>query len=753
MQPDRIPKQGAPESSSPFVPLLICCLLALATITVFLPVYHYDFVSVDDPDYVTENSMVARGLTWEGALWAFRSGHASNWHPLTWLSHMLDCQMQGLKPGGHHFTSMLIHTANALLLFLVLSRMTSAPWRSAFVAGLFALHPLHVESVAWVTERKDVLSSLFFMLTLWAYVRYAEISKTQIPKAPGNPKPEARSPKAGIWYCAALGLFALGLMSKPMVVTLPFVLLLLDYWPLRRLERSSLDPRGWSLRSRMWGLLLEKAPFLALSVLSSLVTILAQRRGGAMVSIEDIALDARCWNALVSYLRYADKLLWPQDLVVVYPYVHEWPSWLIGLAAALLLGTTSLLLKLRRQAPYLSVGWFWYLGMLVPVIGLIQVGGQSMADRYTYLPFVGIFIMLAWSARDLLGTWRFCRVVLGAAAALTLACCALVTHFQIRHWKSSEALFRHAVEVMPANPIAQIGLGTALDEQGRLREAVNCFSAVLQVNRMDVNAHYNLANSLARIGELQDAADHYTVALQLSPGFAKAEYNLATVLARQEKFDEAIRHYRAAVQLEPNYPEAYNNLGNALYIKGELTEAASHLRFALRLRPDFAEAHLNLGNVLLAQGSFEHAHREYLLALQIKPDYASAYSNLAEVLVKDGRPREAIARYREALQLQPDWPEALKNCAWLLATQNDPELRNGTEAVQLAERAAALTGGKQSEVLDVLAAAYAEAGRFSDAADTGLKASRLAESSGQAGFAKKIQERLRLYESREPFRE
>ena len=715
--------------------------LLLATLGVYWQVLSCDFINYDDHQYVSGNPHVHAGLTLQSLRWAFNIGYASNWHPLTWLSHIADCQVFGLQPRGHHLTNLLFHAMNTLLLFGILKRMTGALWRSLMVAALFALHPVHVESVAWVAERKDVLSTFFFLLTLGAYARYAEgrrqKAEGRIQNLESSNRHHAAAPSSTfdvqpstlasltpgrLWYWAAVVLFACGLMSKPMVVTLPFVLLLLDYWPLRRFEVSSLHPRGWSSGSRLWKLLLEKTPFLALSILSSVVTILAQRRGGAMVPIEVIALDARCWNALVSYLRYAGNLFWPENLAVIYPYVREWPSWLIGLAAAFLFGTTWLALKLRRQAPYLPVGWFWYLGTLVPVIGLVQVGEQAMADRYTYIPSIGFFLAISWAIPQLLGKWPYRRPALAIGAALALAACATATGLQLRHWRDGISLFEHALAVTENNAVAHSTLGLALMDKGKLEEAVAQDQAALQISPGYLLAHNNLGVALARLGRFDEAMAHYESALQIDAKNAEAHFNLANALnpgymdtyaaagavpnhladaqrAREHyqaaldlypdyvyarvnwgnleltlgKPEEAIRQYREAIQIDPLAALAHFDLGNALVKTGKTNDAIGSYARAVQIEPDDPEARFRLANLLASQGQLESAIPHYQRVLARKPGHFMACANLGGVLAKLGRFTEASRCFREAVRIRPDQPDAHANLGKFLAFQGKLE--------------------------------------------------------------------------------
>jgi hypothetical protein len=494
--------------------IVLLVSLTLLTVLVYWRVTSHEFVLFDDEVYVTENKQVQEGLSWQGVVWAFTTTDANFWHPLTWLSHMLDCELFGLNPGGHHLTGLLLHVANTLLLLLVLQRMTGALWPSAFVAALFALHPLHVESVAWVSERKDVLSTFFWILTMGAYVRYAE------------------HPKA-LPYALTLVLFSLGLMAKPMLVTLPFVLLLLDYWPLGRLDMGQMRPSApgrtdtpKAAKSPLFLLLLEKAPFLVLSVVACILAYVAQVQGGAVKSSGLFPMDIRIANALVSYVSYLEKTFWPQNLAVFYPHPGAWPVWQTAGATLLLVSISVLVILCVRKTPYLALGWFWYLGTLVPVLGLVQVGDHAMADRYTYVPLIGIFIMIAWGAQDLANRRRQGAPGFLAAAAAVLIVCGIVSAQQLRHWQNSTTLFQHAIHVTRNNEGAHNNLGLALVEQGRLDEAIAQYLRALELKPLNPRALNNLGIALAKQGKLEEARECFTRALAIDPEHHLARRNL-----------------------------------------------------------------------------------------------------------------------------------------------------------------------------------------------------------------------------------
>ena len=652
-------------------PGFLCLALAVTTLAVFLPVAWQGFVNYDDSDYVTENAHVQSGLKWDNVVWAFKTGHASNWHPLTWLSHMLDCQLFGLKAGGPHLVSVGFHIANTLLLFLLLRRMTGALWRSILVAALFALHPLHVESVAWASERKDVLSAFFFLLTIWAYARYAEVQspkpKVQSPGPPSTHHVSRFTFHASRFYLLSLSFFALGLISKPMLVTMPFVLLLIDYWPLRRPGASSREsqPVAGLL------LLLEKVPFFLLSVASCVITFLVQRKGGAVSTA--LTLDERIANALVSYARYIGKMFWPKNLSILYPHPGHWLAWQVMVSAGLLLAVSAAVILMARRRPYLAVGWLWFCGTLVPVIGLIQVGIQSMADRYTYVPLIGLFIMLVWGVEELIPVrpWRGRALAIGAA--LLLATCGYLTERQIRFWRDSEALFGHAVKVTRDNYLAYNNLGFYLSGKGRVAEAMENYRQALKINSAYEDALNNLGYALAGQKKYAEAIPLYQAALRVRPKHAEVHNNLGNALSETGKIDEAIQHYLIALEQKPDHADAHNNLGIALAMKGRLDEAIAHFHEAIRCKPSYASAHSNLGNAFAVQHKLDAAIQEYQESLRLKPDDAQAHNNLGNALAEQGKVEAAIEHYGQALRLNADNPEAHFNLALALLHQGKGE--------------------------------------------------------------------------------
>lgn len=593
-------------------------ILALLVFTVFFQVTNHDFLNYDDDVYITKNRHVQEGLTLEGILWAFTAIPSGNWHPLTWLSHMLDIELYGLNPAGHHFTSLLFHILNTLLLFFILKRMTGAFWRSIFVSALFALHPLHVESVAWVTERKDVLSTFFWMLVMLTYAVYV--------KKGGASR-----------YLLVLFFFTLGLMSKPMLVTLPFVLLLLDYWPLGRFQFSGLKSSTAKSKNTDYGLtiyrlFLEKIPFFILLAISSTATFLAELYAESVVFSKTFPLNTRIFNALIAYISYLGKMIWPHHLGVFYPYPDRLPIWKVLGAAFLLIFISLLVIRELKRLPYLFVGWFWYLGTLVPVIGFIQTGSQSMADRYTYIPLIGVFIIIAWGIPDLLKGWRYQRIILSISSGIILLLLTIFTWFQASHWQNSITLFKHTLKVTTHNNIAHNNLGTALAKEGRLKEAAYHFREALKGKPDFFEAHYNLGTALALKGKPEEAVYHLREALKGQSGLPDIHNKLGKLLTRQRKFNEAIYHFRKALEIKPDFVDVHNNLGIALGRLGKLEETIYHFREALRIKPNDAKAHNNLGVTLGLQGKIEEAIYHFRKALEIKPDFTDAENNLRKAL-------------------------------------------------------------------------------------------------------------------------
>ena len=626
----------------------ISLALVIATVCVYLPVRHYGFVNLDDDEFVASNPNIEGGLTWQSVRWAFRAGlnhddrNVDYWRPLSFLSHAVDVELFGLQPAGHHLMNVGIHAAAAVALFLVLQSMTNAPWRCAFVAALFALHPLRVESVVWVTERKDVLSGLFFMLTLGAYTRYV------------------RRPLSLARYLAVFFLFALALMSKSMVVTLPFVLLLLDYWPLGRTRWVPPAVAGNHVTSPPARLVKEKLPLFALAAASSVVTCWGKAgRGGIDFTL--LPLGTRIANALLSYAGYIGKMFWPTRLAVWYP-LHPGLSAATAMVAGIgLVGATIAVIREARRMPWLVTGWFWYLGMLVPVIGVFQGAGEAMADRFLYIPMVGLFIMLSWSVPPRAMERRDLKVIACGAAAAVLVMCVVLSRVQIGYWKDSETLFQHALDVTGDNCVAHNHLGIALEQTGKVREAIGHYERALQINPDYAEAHYDLGSTLAQEGMIPEAIEHLERALQIRPDYAEAHYILGVTLGLAGRTPEAIEHLQYALRIKPDFPEAHCKLGIALGQVGRIEDAIGHYEQALQIKPEYAEAHYNLGIVLGQAGRIEDAIGHYEQALRIKPDYAEAHCNLGSTLGQVGRMPEAIEHLELALRIKPEFAEAHYN--------------------------------------------------------------------------------------------
>jgi Flp pilus assembly protein TadD len=686
--------------SSRFEPFFVCLALVAITWLVFGQTLRHDFVNLDDHTYVYENPQITQGLTADGLIGAFTHAHARNWHPLTTISHMLDCQLYGLQAGWHHFTNVMLHTLAVLLLFLVLNQMTGAFWQSAFVASLFAIHPLHVESVAWVSERKDVLSALFFMLTLGAYVRYV------------------RTPSVGRYLLVAL-LFAFGLMSKPMLVTLPFVLLLLDYWPFGRIGGQKAE-----VESRLRRLIMEKIPLFALSAFSCAATLLAQIY--STETLEQLPFVWRLNTAAVSYVAYIWQMFWPARLAAFYPHPNDQlPFWQVLLAIAFLISVSLFAILSRKERPYIFTGWFWYVGMLVPVIGLIEAGEQARADRYTYLPQIGLYVLITWGISDLVAAitthksgsrfvtseaqlatrgsrgirtngrehrgYKSLCVAVATAIIIALSWCAFV---QTSYWKNSETLWNHTLAVTTDNDVAHNNLGHLFLRRNELDSAISHFEAALEIRSRTTAAHYNLGGALIE-----------------------------------------------------------NNLGTALARKGRLIEAISHYQKAVKLRPDYGDPYFNLGSVLFQQGRTDEAIAQWQKALATQPNDAGFHTALGSAFLKKGLHKDAIAEYEHATRIFPRDFVARNNLAWLLATSSDASIRDGKRAIELAEQTVQLSSGKDANYLRTLAAAYSEVGRFSEAIAVAQQAATLAIMQGKSDVANRLKKDLVLYQEQVPLRE
>jgi len=626
--------------------VFIWLFLVVATTAVYLQVLGFDFTNYDDPKYVTENTNVQQGLTRGSIHWAFTTGYASNWHPLTWLSLMLDRHLFGANAGAFHLTNLLLHIANTVLLFIVLSRCTSA---------------VHVESVAWIAERKDVLSTFFWMLTMLAYVRFA-----QRPRV-------AR-------YLPALAAFAMGLMAKPMLVTLPCVLLLLDYWPLGRIKiaqstgppTADSEERGQlsiGATKSLFFLVLEKIPFFILAAASSVVTFIVQKSGGAVAKMQVFPLNVRIANALVSYISYIAKMFWPARLAVFYPHPRATlPTWQVLIATVFLLCISALVIWKGRRRRYLVVGWLWYIGTLVPVTGLVQVGEQAMADRYSYVPLTGLFIIVAWSARELLLKWQYRKIVCALLASMVVAAMMICTWLQLGHWRNSTTLFARALKVTSNKHVAHNNLGIALAEQNNIKQAMEHFTATLKIKPNDIDAHLNLAKALTKQNKTEQAIEHCNQVLRLQPDNAIAHNFLGLALAEQGKATQAIAVYRRGLGFNPADAILHSNLGRALLQQGRLDEAVSEFQTALELSPD-SKTHSNLGVALAFKGEFDEAIKHYGEAIRLEPENAKAHYILANALMAQGRFEEAVSQYRETLRIDPQHTKARQALIQALAEE------------------------------------------------------------------------------------
>ena len=704
------PTRGRSNDGGPALlarPSIAGLFLALLTLLVYWPVRTCDFLSLDDSIYITGNPYLRAGLSIKGVLWAFGTNYASLWHPVTWLTYLLDAELFGQDPSGPHLINLLWHMGNALVLFIVLREATGAHWRSLFVAALFALHPLHTESVAWLSERKDVVSTFFALLALWAYCRYAAArrGKAEVrgPKSEASPQTETRSqatsriqnpeskiqhPESSIrhseparFYILCLLFFTLGLMSKPMIVTLPFLLLLLDYWPLDRFPDSRFQFPA------LGRLIKEKAPFFLLSICACAATFWAARKGGAVQTLTELSLGLRIENAFVSYARYLGKAFWPIHLAVPYPHVAQWPVAFVVSATLLVLALSALAVGVGRRLPFAPTGWFWFLGTLVPVIGLVQVGEHSLADRYTYVPLVGLFILLAWGAEALFTSQRVPRLVAGVAAAVLIGACAARTRDQLQYWQSSQTLFAHTIAVSKDNWLAQFALGCDYSEKDRLAEAIQCYQRALQINPRSSESLNNLGNAFLRqeqtsnavgcltaavrlkpdkaeyhsnlgaafdkSGQRAEAIQEYTEALRRAPEDALTHFRLANTLAALGHSNDAIEHYHRAIAARPDYTQAMNNLGVALFNQGKLDEAIEQFLNVLHQAPNHAATCCNLANALAAQQKWPEAAEQYAQAVRLMPDSIDAHYGFALALARLGQREQAMAELREVLRLKP----------------------------------------------------------------------------------------------------
>ena len=666
----------------------IYIFLATATFIAFWQVNQCDFINYDDPSYVTENIHIRHGISTEAIRWAFTTGYSSNWHPVTWISHMLDVELFGLKPRWHHLTNLLFHIANTLLLFFVFHRMTKATWQSAFVAALFALHPLHVESVAWVAERKDVLSTFFWMLTMVAYVHYVE-------------HPGFRS------YLAVFAFFALGLMAKPMLVTLPFVLLLLDYWPLRRLQEAGSGGRQAQVivqdakpadRRYQWALvrplLIEKMPFFALAALSSVATFIAQRKGGAVASLEVIPPGERIANAFVSYIIYIGKTIWPENLAVLYPHPGWRPLWQVPGAVLLLIAVTLIVIREAKKFPYLATGWLWFAGTLVPVIGIVQVGRQALADRYTYVPLIGLFIMAAWGIPELLKNWRYRKEALAASSALIFAYLFIFTWTQAGYWRDSMTLYDHALEVTSHNDIVLINRGVAYAKLGNRSQAISDYDEAIEIDPGNAEAYYNRGIEYDELGNHLQAIEDYDRAINRNPSYAEAYYNRGVTYGKLGDHRRAIEDFGRAIEAGPERAEPYYNRGFAYGELGDFRKAIENYDRAIEIDSENAEAYNSRGVAYGKLGDQRQAISDYERAIGISPGFAKAFNNRGFAYDGLGNHKQAIEDYNKAIEINPDFVKAYYNRGVAYS-----ELGNHGQAVEDMKTAARLNNEDAKSLL------------------------------------------------------
>ncbi len=692
----------------------VILLLVVAAFAAFAQVLDCGFINFDDPGYVTNNVHIRDGLSPKAILWSFTSTAQSNWHPLTWISHALDCSLFGLNPAFHHAMSLCLHLLSSIVLFLVLDRVTRARWQSAFVALVFAIHPLHVESVAWISERKDVLSGLFWMLTIGAYARYR------------------RSPGAGS-YLLTLGTFAAGLLAKPMMVTLPFVLILLDYWPFRIIQPASTSSVSGkaTLRRQLQQSVYEKIPFFVLSLGSSVVTYMVQRQGGSMASSDALAFSDRAANALTSYGTYIWKSLVPTDLAIFYPYPDAGvPMRELVLAVVVLAVLTIIVWRERVRAPYLIVGWLWFLGTLVPVIGLVQVGLQAMADRYMYLPIIGLSIMAAWGVPALVRQVKIYPQIPGAAFTLIVVGMILGTRAQVPYWRDSSTLFEHAVEVTSGNHLALNNLGAALADSGNHEGAVRRIREALRLRPDEILIHKNLARSLAALGEFPEALEQYTWILTHDPSDPVLQARAADILADLGKTNEAVGHYLEAIRLDPADAFSHCRLGELYAQEGKFEEARNECGIALKLKQTNSKAHDVLGIIAGKQGKLDEAVKEFLEAIRCDSSNADAYNDFGILYNRMGNGDEAMRMYESAVRVNPLLRNAHFNLGSALASRG-----RFAEAETHWLRAVELNPAASADARVNLGKLYSMQGKSSEAIRQLKEALRIDPNNSQAHYA------------------
>jgi tetratricopeptide (TPR) repeat protein len=755
--------------------LLISAGLILLIGVAFEPLRYNGFVNYDDNRYIVENRHIQPGFTHESVIWAFTTGHASNWHPLTWLSHLIDIELFGLDPLGHHLHNLLLHTTSTVLLFWLLHRMTGAVWRSAFVAMAFGVHPLRVESIAWAAERKDVLSMLFFMLTVAAYLYYVK--------------------RGGIGrYLLIVLCFIMGLMAKPILVTLPIVLLILDFWPLERIQKGASENHQKSNPGESGGkqyrpaplsdLIAEKIPLFILAFASCIVTYAVQKAG---CGINSIAFHTRIFTAVTGYITYIGRIFWPQNLAVLYPYPETGlPIWQVAAAFTGMLAISGSVFLCRHHKPYLLTGWLWYVVTMIPVIGLVHVGSQWTADRYTYLPSIGITLMITWTTVEFLSAKRrYCQLFSTLTGGIIILALVIATRLQLSYWQNSVILYEHTLSITQNNYIIHTNLGWSLIQQNEIDKATHHIQKALQIcpdfppandnlaiicmlhqrndeaisylhkalnaDPDDIAANRMMGLTLLEEQRFDEAMEHFYKVLKVSPDEAEVYYSVGIILATQGKMEEAIQAYEQAVRCKQNYYKAFNNLGAIKAQQGLWDQAIAYFQRCLQINPNYAQSHRNIGLVLQTQGRTEDAIPYFRAALAIDSRDYPAYYNLACSLHETGKLQDAITAYRETLQLNPNSAEALSDLARILSATADSTIQKPAEALSLAQKACQLTEFKEPSQLDTLAVAYAAAGQFKKAAETAQKAIDTANTAGQTDLASRIEQRLKLYQAGKPY--
>jgi tetratricopeptide (TPR) repeat protein len=717
---------------------LICVVLILLVITAFEPVRHNDFVDYDDKTYILLNQHIHDGITWDSVKWAFTSGYAGNWHPQTWLSHMLDIDLFKLNPVGHHLHNLALHIASVVLLFLILRSLTGSLWRCALAAAIFGVHPLRVESVAWAAERKDVLCALFWMLTTAAYIGYAR--------------------RGGVLrYLLVIMCFGLGLMAKPMIVTLPLVFLLLDIWPLARvpnlLSENILSAVAPSRPAPIGRLIVEKIPLLLLVAVSCLVTYKVQSSSGAVDAL-DVTWTERIANGLISYVNYIVKIIWPINLAALYPFPEQgYPLWKPAAAFLLLSGWTVWTVRRVRKWPWLFVGWFWYLVTLIPVIGLVQIGNHAMADRYSYLPCVGILLMLVWTVFQCSARWKIPRIVYAVLCAGVIPALIMTTRIQAAYWKNSLTLNEHTLAVTENNYVVYNNMGAALLVEKRYDESLDYLRKALEIRPDYYLANTNMALTLKDLGQYDQAQVYANAAIKKEPYWGLAYFIRGRTLVAMGRDDDALAAYKQAAKLDSEDFRFFYDAGLLLAKKGAFQEAIHYFKETIRCYPAWGDAWRDMGLAQQRLGLIEDALASYRMALKlISRDYVTCYRT-AVCFEQIGHPRDAIYFYRQAITFKPDFSQAIDKLAWLLATSPVAEVRNPSEAVLLAQKANQIAEYKNYWLLDTLAAAYAAGGRFKEAVETLQKAIKLAQTTNDAAAVEVFTTRLQLYQENLPYLE